>query len=128
MITGQRVIDFLFPVARGGACAIPGGFGTGKTVLEQSLAKFSDADVIVYVGCGERGNEMADVLTEFPELIDHKRPVIQGGGQAKSVGNECRLARSIALVHAAGLRDGDMALVDEHQVVTGEIVDERGGR
>jgi V/A-type H+/Na+-transporting ATPase subunit A len=69
-ITGQRILDCLFPVALGGAVALPGGFGTGKTVLEQSLAKFSSADVIVYVGCGERGNEMADVLTEFPELID----------------------------------------------------------
>ena len=69
-VTGQRVLDCLFPVALGGAVALPGGFGTGKTVLEQSLAKFSTADVIVYVGCGERGNEMADVLSEFPELID----------------------------------------------------------
>ncbi len=69
-VTGQRILDCLFPVALGGAVALPGGFGTGKTVLEQSLAKFSAADVIVYVGCGERGNEMADVLDEFPELID----------------------------------------------------------
>jgi V/A-type H+/Na+-transporting ATPase subunit A len=69
-VTGQRIIDCLFPVALGGAVALPGGFGTGKTVLEQSLAKFSTADVIVYVGCGERGNEMADVLSEFPDLID----------------------------------------------------------
>lgn len=69
-ITGQRVLDFLFPVAEGGTAAVPGGFGTGKTVIEQSLAKFSEADVIVYVGCGERGNEMADVLAEFPELTD----------------------------------------------------------
>ena len=69
-ITGQRILDCLFPIALGGVAALPGGFGTGKTVLEQSLAKFSAADVIVYVGCGERGNEMADVLTEFPELDD----------------------------------------------------------
>ena len=69
-VTGQRVLDFLFPIALGGAACLPGGFGTGKTVLEQSLAKFSGADVIVYVGCGERGNEMTDVLTEFPELED----------------------------------------------------------
>lgn len=69
-ITGQRVLDCLFPIALGGAAALPGGFGTGKTVLEQSLAKFSASDVIVYVGCGERGNEMTDVLTEFPELSD----------------------------------------------------------
>ncbi len=69
-VTGQRVLDFLFPIALGGAACLPGGFGTGKTVLEQSLAKFSAADVIVYVGCGERGNEMTDVLTEFPDLED----------------------------------------------------------
>ncbi len=69
-ITGQRVLDTLFPIALGGNACLPGGFGTGKTVLEQSLAKFSAADVIVYVGCGERGNEMTDVLTEFPELTD----------------------------------------------------------
>ncbi len=69
-ITGQRVFDFLFPVAEGGAVAVPGGFGTGKTVIEQSLAKYSMADIVVYVGCGERGNEMADVLEEFPTLED----------------------------------------------------------
>ena len=66
MITGQRILDTLFPVARGGRAALPGGFGTGKTVLQEALAKWCDADVIVYVGCGERGNEMADVLDEFP--------------------------------------------------------------
>ncbi len=70
MITGQRILDTLFPVARGGQAAIPGGFGTGKTVLQETLAKWCDADVIVYVGCGERGNEMAEVLHEFPQLID----------------------------------------------------------
>jgi V/A-type H+-transporting ATPase subunit A len=69
-VTGQRVLDFLFPVAEGGSVAMPGGFGTGKTVIEQSLAKYGDADVIVYVGCGERGNEMAEVLTQFPTLRD----------------------------------------------------------
>ena len=71
-ITGQRIFDFLFPVALGGSAIIPGGFGTGKTVVEQSLSKYSNADIIVYVGCGERGNEMADVLTEFPRLQDPK--------------------------------------------------------
>jgi V/A-type H+/Na+-transporting ATPase subunit A len=70
LVTGQRVFDFLFPVAEGGSVAVPGGFGTGKTVIEQSLAKFAEADVIVYVGCGERGNEMAEVLEEFPTLVD----------------------------------------------------------
>lgn len=70
LITGQRVIDAFFPVPKGGTAIIPGGFGTGKTVTEQTLAKWSDADVIIYVGCGERGNEMTEVLTEFPELPD----------------------------------------------------------
>jgi V/A-type H+-transporting ATPase subunit A len=70
LITGQRAIDVLFPIARGGAATIPGGFGTGKTVLQQSLAKWARADVVVYVGCGERGNELAEVLQEFPELVD----------------------------------------------------------
>ena len=72
LITGQRVIDALFPIAKGGAAAIPGGFGTGKTMLQHQLAKWSDADIIVYVGCGERGNEMTQVLEEFSELIDPK--------------------------------------------------------
>lgn len=70
LITGQRVIDSLFPVAKGGAVAIPGGFGTGKTMTQHQLAKWSDADIIVYVGCGERGNEMTQVLEEFSQLID----------------------------------------------------------
>ena len=69
-VTGQRVFDLLFPVAEGGSVALPGGFGTGKTVVEQSLAKFGDADVVVFVGCGERGNEIAEVLHEFPALED----------------------------------------------------------
>ena len=70
LVTGQRILDTLFPVARGGRAAIPGGFGTGKTVLQETLAKWCHADIIVYVGCGERGNEMAEVLDEFPQLTD----------------------------------------------------------
>jgi V/A-type H+-transporting ATPase subunit A len=69
-ITGQRVFDFLFPIAEGGTAIVPGGFGTGKTIIEHSLAKFARADIIIYVGCGERGNEMTEVLTDFPNLID----------------------------------------------------------
>ncbi len=72
LITGQRVVDTFFPIAKGGTAAIPGGFGTGKTVMLHQLAKWSDADIIVYIGCGERGNEMTDVLREFPELKDPK--------------------------------------------------------
>lgn len=70
LITGQRIIDTMFPIAKGGTAAIPGGFGTGKTMTQHSLAKWSDADMIVYIGCGERGNEMTQVLEEFSELID----------------------------------------------------------
>jgi V/A-type H+-transporting ATPase subunit A len=69
-LTGQRVLDCFFPVSAGGTAMVPGGFGTGKTVLEQSLAKWAAADVVVYVGCGERGNEMAEVIDEFPRLVD----------------------------------------------------------
>ncbi len=72
LVTGQRVIDTLFPIARGGVASVPGPFGSGKTVVQHQLAKWADADIIVYVGCGERGNEMTDVLNEFPELIDPK--------------------------------------------------------
>ena len=70
LVTGQRIIDMFFPIAKGGTAAIPGGFGTGKTILQHQLSKWSDADVVVYIGCGERGNEMTDVLREFPKLVD----------------------------------------------------------
>ena len=79
LITGQRVIDSLFPIAKGGTAMIPGGFGTGKTVTQHQLAKWSDADIIVYIGCGERGNEMTEVLEDFPKLNDPKsgKPLMQ---------------------------------------------------
>ena len=79
LITGQRVIDTLFPVAKGGTVVVPGGFGTGKTMIQHALSKWSDADIIVYIGCGERGNEMTDVLIEFPKLVDPrtKRPIME---------------------------------------------------
>ena len=75
LVTGQRIVDTLFPLARGGAATIPGGFGTGKTVLEQALARWAHADVVVYVACGERGNELTEVLEEFPELADPRTGV-----------------------------------------------------
>ncbi len=79
LVTGQRVIDTLFPIAKGGTAAVPGPFGAGKTVIQHSLAKYSDSDVVVYIGCGERGNEMTEILSEFPELKDPKtaRPLME---------------------------------------------------
>ncbi|MDD5155183.1 MAG: V-type ATP synthase subunit A [Candidatus Omnitrophica bacterium] len=79
LITGQRVIDTLFPVGKGGCVAVPGGFGTGKTVIQHQLAKWSDAEVVIFVGCGERGNEMTDVLLNFPKIIDPRtqRPLTE---------------------------------------------------
>ncbi|TJX14915.1 V-type ATP synthase subunit A [Tissierella creatinini] len=79
LVTGQRVLDMFFPIARGGTTAIPGGFGTGKTMTQHQLAKWSDADIIIYVGCGERGNEMTEVLEDFPKLIDPNtnRPLME---------------------------------------------------
>ena len=79
LITGQRVIDTVFPIAKGGAAAIPGGFGTGKTMTQHQLAKWCDADIIIYVGCGERGNEMTQVLQEFSELVDPRtgKPLLE---------------------------------------------------
>ncbi len=79
MITGQRILDTLFPIGRGSRAALPGGFGTGKTILQQALARWSDADMIIYVGCGERGNEMSEVLDELPKLQDPRsgRPLME---------------------------------------------------
>lgn len=79
LVTGQRVLDIFFPIAKGGTAAIPGGFGTGKTMTQHQLAKWSDADIIVYIGCGERGNEMTEVLEDFPKLIDPKtgKPIME---------------------------------------------------
>ena len=72
LVTGQRVVDTFFPIAKGGVAAVPGPFGSGKTVIQHQLAKWAEADIVVYIGCGERGNEMTDVLNEFPELKDPK--------------------------------------------------------
>ncbi|GAB4324990.1 MAG: ATP synthase subunit A [Promethearchaeota archaeon] len=79
LITGMRVVDLLYPIAKGGAVTVPGGFGTGKTVVQHNLAKWSDAHVIVFIGCGERGNELADVLEEFPKIVDPRseRPIME---------------------------------------------------
>ena len=102
MLTGQRILDGLFPVARGGKAALPGGFGTGKTVLQEALAKWCDADIIVYVGCGERGNEMAGVLHEFPQLEDPRngRPLMERTVIIANVSNMPVAAREASIYTA----------------------------
>jgi V/A-type H+-transporting ATPase subunit A len=99
LITGLRVIDTFFPQAKGGAAMIPGGFGTGKTMTQQSLAKWCDADIIVYIGCGERGNEMTDVLTSFPELTDPKsgRPLLDRTIMIANTSNMPVAAREVSI-------------------------------
>ena len=99
LTTGQRALDLFFPLARGSAAAVPGGFGTGKTVLLQQIAKWCDADVIVYVGCGERGNEMADVLRELPSLTDPRsgRPLIERTVLIANTSNMPVLAREASI-------------------------------
>jgi len=99
LVTGQRVIDTLFPIGRGGAATIPGGFGTGKTITQHNLAKWSDADIIVYIGCGERGNEMTDVLTSFPELTDPRsgRPLMERTVLIANTSNMPVAAREVSI-------------------------------
>ena len=99
LTTGQRVLDLFFPIARGSTAAVPGGFGTGKTVLLQQIAKWCDADVIVYVGCGERGNEMADVLGELPQLVDPRtgRPLMERTVLIANTSNMPVLAREASI-------------------------------
>lgn len=99
LITGQRVIDTFFPIARGGTSAIPGGFGTGKTMTQHALAKWCNADIIVYIGCGERGNEMTDVLTDFPKLVDERngRPLIERTVMIANTSNMPVPAREVSI-------------------------------
>jgi V/A-type H+-transporting ATPase subunit A len=99
LVTGQRVLDLLFPIARGSTAGVPGGFGTGKTVLLQQVAKWCDADVIVYVGCGERGNELADVLEELSELEDPRtgRPLLDRTVLVANTSNMPVLAREASI-------------------------------
>ncbi|MCE5275035.1 MAG: V-type ATP synthase subunit A [Syntrophaceae bacterium] len=99
LVTGQRVIDTFFPIARGGTAAIPGGFGTGKTMTQHALAKWCNADIIVYIGCGERGNEMTDVLTDFPKLVDERngRPLIERTVMIANTSNMPVPAREVSI-------------------------------
>jgi len=136
MITGQRILDTLFPIARGSCAAIPGGFGTGKTVLQQSLAKWCDADVIVYVGCGERGNEMAEVLDEFPRLEDPRngRPLMERTVMIANTSNMPVAAREAsiytAVTAAEYFRDQGLhvALMADSTSRWAEALREVGGR
>lgn len=99
LISGLRVIDMFFPIAKGGTAMIPGGFGTGKTMTQHSLAKWCDADIIIYIGCGERGNEMTDVLTSFPELVDPKsgHPLMERTVMIANTSNMPVAAREVSI-------------------------------
>ncbi len=105
LLTGQRVVDVLFPVVKGGSCAVPGGFGTGKTVLLQQITKWCDADVIVYVGCGERGNELADMLGELGELVDPRTggPLLARTVVIANTSNMPMMAREASIYSAAAV-------------------------
>jgi V/A-type H+-transporting ATPase subunit A len=136
LVTGQRIIDSFFPVAKGGTAIIPGGFGTGKTVMEQTLAKWTDADVVVYIGCGERGNEMTEVLTEFPELVDQRtgRPLMERTVLIANTSNMPVAAREASIYTgitiAEYFRDQgyDVALMADSTSRWGEALREVSGR
>ncbi len=136
LLTGQRIIDVLFPVARGSSAAMPGGFGTGKTILQQSIAKWCDADVIVYVGCGERGNEMAEVLEEFPKIEDPRtqRPLLERSVIIANTSNMPVAAREASIYTgvtvAEYFRDQGMhvALMADSTSRWAEALRELGGR
>jgi V/A-type H+-transporting ATPase subunit A len=136
LITGQRVFASLFPVTKGGTAMIPGGFGTGKTVAEQTLAKWSDTQIVVYIGCGERGNEMTDVLTEFPELLDPrtKLPLIQRTILIANTSNMPVAAREASIYTGITLAEYyrdmgyDVALMADSTSRWGEALREVSGR
>jgi len=136
LVTGQRIFDTMFPVAKGGTAMIPGGFGTGKTVAEQTLAKWSDTQIVVYIGCGERGNEMTDVLTEFPELVDPrtKMPLIQRTILIANTSNMPVAAREASIYTGITLAEYyrdmgyDVALMADSTSRWGEALREVSGR
>ena len=136
LVTGQRVFDTLFPVTKGGTAMIPGGFGTGKTVAEQTLAKWSDTQIVVYIGCGERGNEMTDVLTEFPELLDPrtKLPLIQRTVLIANTSNMPVAAREASIYTGITIAEYyrdmgyDVALMADSTSRWGEALREVSGR
>jgi len=136
LITGQRVFDCIFPVTKGGTAMIPGGFGTGKTVSEQTLAKWSDTQVVVYIGCGERGNEMTDVLAEFPELVDPRTnlPLIERTILIANTSNMPVAAREASIYTGITLAEYfrdmgyDVALMADSTSRWGEALREVSGR
>ena len=136
LITGQRVIDTFFPIAKGGTACIPGPFGSGKTVTQQSLAKYSDTQIVVYVGCGERGNEMTDVLTEFPHLIDPKsgKPLMQRTVLIANTSNMPVAAREASIYTGVTIAEYfrdmgyDVALMADSTSRWAEAMREIGGR
>lgn len=136
LITGQRAIDVLFPIARGGVATIPGGFGTGKTVLEQSIAKWAHADVVVYVGCGERGNELTEVLEEFPQLVDprtgaslmERTILIANTSNMPVAAREASIYTGITLAEYFRDQGYDVALMADSTSRWGEALREVSGR
>lgn len=136
LLTGQRIIDSFFPIARGGTAIIPGGFGTGKTVMEQTLAKWADADIVVYIGCGERGNEMTEVLEDFPTLIDPRTgaPLMQRTVLIANTSNMPVAAREASIYTGITIAEYyrdmgyDVALMADSTSRWGEALREVSGR
>ena len=136
LLTGQRVFDTMFPLVKGGTAMIPGGFGTGKTVSEQTLAKWADTQVVVYIGCGERGNEMTDVLTEFPELTDPRTgyPLIERTIMIANTSNMPVAAREASIYTGITIAEYyrdmgmDVALLADSTSRWGEALREVSGR
>ena len=136
LITGQRVIDVFFPLSKGGTAAIPGGFGTGKTMTQHAVAKWCNADLIIYIGCGERGNEMTDVLTEFPELIDPRtgRSIMERTILIANTSNMPVAAREVSLYSGITLAEYyrdmgmDVAIMADSTSRWAEAVRELSGR
>ncbi len=136
LVTGQRIIDTFFPIAKGGTACIPGPFGSGKTVTQQSLAKYSDTQIVVYIGCGERGNEMTDVLTEFPHLKDPKtgKPLMQRTVLIANTSNMPVAAREASIYTGVTIAEYfrdmgyDVALMADSTSRWAEAMREIGGR
>ncbi len=136
LLTGQRIFDTMFPVTKGGTAMIPGGFGTGKTVSEQTLAKWSDTQIVVYIGCGERGNEMTDVLTEFPELVDprtekpliHRTILIANTSNMPVAAREASIYTGITIAEYFRDMGYDVSLMADSTSRWGEALREVSGR